>query len=60
MELLSRRTILQSAGASGSPHTPLPHPRNWKRQLPLQSQLRGSKEKTKGQANIDQNVTADT
>jgi len=45
--------------APRSPHPPLPYPRNRQRQLPLQSQLRGCKEKTKGGARVDQNLTAD-
>ncbi len=41
-------------------HPPLPHPGNRQRQLPLQSQLRGRKEKEKGDASIDHNMTAET
>jgi hypothetical protein len=42
-----------------SPDPPLPHPRDRKRQLPLQGQLRGRQEKAKGGTRIDQNLTAD-
>ena len=41
-------------------HTPLPHPRNRQRQLPLQSQFRGRKENNKGERHVDQSIAADT
>lgn len=44
--------------APRSAHTPLPHPGNRKRQLALQSQLRGRKEIGKGDAIIDRLMTA--
>jgi len=37
----------------------MPHPRNRKRQLPLQGQFRARKENSKGEASVDQNITAD-
>ena len=39
--------------------TGLPHPRNWKRQLPLQGQFRRCKENGKGDQNIDRVIDND-
>ena len=41
-------------------HPPLPHPRNWKRQLSLQSQFRCRQKNTKGDPTIDCQINADT